>query len=246
MSCPNCRQDLDSRIVDNQTILYCLNCGGSFFEENGINRISVKMADKLARDHSQNIILGYEKQCPKDKTLLSPLVEESIPQNVSLLQCPTCKGVFAYPDDLVRFKKAQSAKINFLSTWSIPPASVKSVLVLTFMAIVSFAAFSGYFLFRQSTTSQAQDVIKNVNVTQSAQLVLISFRSQIPLTTKIIFVDRTINKITQLTVSSTPKILHFVSTSEVNPENEVYFQIVGVDDQGREIKTDGTRLKIGP
>ncbi len=246
MSCPNCRQDLDTRIVDNQTILYCLNCGSSFFEENGINRISIKSADKLARDHNQNIILGYEKLCPKDKTVLSPLTGESIPQNVSLFECFTCKGVFTYPDDLVRFKKAQSAKINFLSAWNIPPVSVSSVLVLTFIAVISFAAFSGYFLLRQSTTSQAQDVIKNINVTQSAQLILISFRTQIPLKTRIIFVDRTINKTTELTVSSQPKTIHFVSTSEVDISNEVYYQIVGIDDLGREIKTDGARLQIGP
>src|SRR4051794_29741987 len=42
MHCPNCSQIMISAIYDEQTVLHCRTCGSSFFEENGINHISLE------------------------------------------------------------------------------------------------------------------------------------------------------------------------------------------------------------
>jgi len=247
MICPNCRQDLNTRIFDHQALLYCLNCGGSFFEENGINRISLTTAKKIKSDsREKNLILGYEKKCPIDDVKLSAIInEESVPQNVTLLRCPTCRGMFAYPDELVKFKQAQIAKLSYLESWNIPPQTIRSILVLSFIAVISLTVFSSYLLFQQQTApTQAQDIIKTVNVSQSGRYLFISFRSQIPLRTKIIFQNRTKNSTEERNISIDLKTLHFFSTTNINIEDEIYYQIVGVDNKGREIRTQIERLVV--
>lgn len=247
MTCPNCKQELVTQTLDNQVILYCQRCGGSFFEENGINRISLKSAKQLLTARKEDIILGSEKLCPIDQAKLTAILEEeSVPQNVGLFRCPTCRGVFAYPFELVRFKQAQEAKVNYLNLWNIPPQTIRSVLVLTFVVVFSLTVFSTYLLLQKQTSMiQAQDIIKTVNVSRSGRYLFISFRSLIPLRTKIIFQDRTKNSIEERNISVDLKTLHFYSTTNINLEDEIYYQIVGINSKGKVIETKIERLVIG-
>lgn len=247
MSCPNCRQNLDTRLIDNQTILYCLNCGGSFFEENSINRISIQTAQRLARDHRTNEIIGFEKHCPIDKVLLVTIQnEESIPSEVTLLRCPKCRGVFSYPDDLLRFKNAQNAKIKYLNTWNLAPQTIKSVLVLTFLGVVSLTILSSMFFLNNSktTSTQATEPISNFSATKYQRYVFITFKSQIPLKTQIVFYDKTQNTKHETSISAEPKTIHTLTTTELNLEDEIYYVVVGVDGKGKELRTKERKLFV--
>ena len=64
MSCPNCSQTMVSAVYDGQNVLHCRTCGSSFFEENGINHISLESAETLANDQQEAIIIGKPKICP--------------------------------------------------------------------------------------------------------------------------------------------------------------------------------------
>src|SRR3989344_5574915 len=170
MLCPNCKEKMEADVVDDQAIIHCPSCGGTFFAENGINRISNTTAQKLATDKKNNQILTGDKDCPKDNTLLKHLKqEESIPQDVILLRCNTCQGIFAHPNDLVIFKKAQSVKIDYFKIWGIPLPSIKSIAaisLLLFVSVISLMTYSGWQ--RQNIYRiQAEDLIQKIFVTTS-------------------------------------------------------------------------------
>lgn len=254
MSCPNCAQPMNLVTADNQNILHCANCGGSFFEENGINRISLDFAIKLSEDKTGNEVSGAEKKCPKDQSILKPVATNSnefqpistpIPSNVTLLQCLTCHGVFAYPDDLLNFKKAQNIKIDFLKAWGIPMSSLKAVLVLTFVMVVSSSLIGFGFLQQKSISqTQAQDQLKKIFISSSGRYLFISFRTQTPFRSKIIFFDKTNQTELTKTIADKPTSLHYLTTTDLKLDHQITYQIILIDEKGREIKTEEKKLKM--
>lgn len=247
MKCPNCKENLNEDVVDNQNILHCPNCGGTFFQENGINRITLESAQNLATDLKTNIISDIDKTCPKDQTIILPFrSDESIPQDVTLLHCTTCKGIFAFPNDLLIFKKAQNAKIDYFKLWNIPLPSIKSVAVLSVILFVSILSLAAYTYFQKQNIYfiQAQDQIKNIYITSSNRYLLISFKTIVPLKSRVIFTDKTSNQITEKVISPNPVTMHLLSTGDINLEDEVYYQIVLTDKNGAESRTEIKKLEI--
>lgn len=247
MLCPNCNQTIDYINLDSQHILHCHNCGASFFEENAINRISIKSAELLADDKLTDEVFGNAKNCPKDKTKLN-LIEnnETMPQDVTLLRCPSCRGIFSYPDDLLRFKKAQDVKIEFFKLWNKPLPSLRTVLVLSFVAIMSFTVISRFstFLNQMSRQSQATDLIKKIYISKSDRYLFISFKTDTQFRSEIIFTDITTGGKIMKTISNNPTNLHYLTTGDVNLDNEVFYQLILINDKGKIIKTDSKKLEI--
>ena len=247
MVCPNCKEKMEEDVVDGQAILHCPNCGGTFFQENGINRISLTAAQKLAAEKKVSEISIQDKLCPNDQTILIPFQsEESIPPDVILLHCPTCKGVFSYPNDLVIFKKAQAVKIDYFKVWGIPLPSIKSIAVLSiflFVSIVSLTAYT-YWQSRNIYFIQAQDMIKNLYITTTNRYLFVSFKTLLPLRSRVVFTDVTTNQTIDKTLNSRPATIHQLTTADVKFEDEIYYQIVLNDDKGRETRTEMKRLEI--
>ncbi len=246
MLCPNCSQTMDYVSLDNQSILHCNNCGCSFFNENAINRISKLSAQKLANDKKSSEISGKEKLCPRDKTVLVAIQDKSIPQDVSLLRCPKCNGILAYPDDLIFFKKAQNAKIDYLKIWKLPIPSLKTVLVFSFLGIISLSLIAGFSSIqnKQINKSQAQDLINKVNISTSGPYLFISFRTSLPLYSEIVFEDKTTGKKTVKPVSEKPNTLHYITTGDINLKNEVFYKIILIDEVGEKTETTKQKLDI--
>lgn len=245
MLCPNCNQPINLVTVNNQSILHCGNCGGSFFEENVINRISLQTTQKLAEEKQTNEIFGVEKKCPKDGSILKPQTnQENIPADVTLLSCEKCRGIFVYPDDLIRFKQAQEAKINYFKLWQIPLPSLKAVLVISFSAlflatiVTQYNSFLNYF----SQRSQASDLIKKVYLSKSGHYLFISFKTETFFRSKIIFEDKTSKQKIEKMINNKPAIIHQLTTGDLNLDDEIYYQIILIDNKGTEIKTKLTRL----
>ena len=255
MLCPNCGQPMNLVIADNQKILHCTNCGSSFFEENGINRITLNTAQKLAEDKKNDEISGSEKKCPKDQTLLKPIltdynqfqpVSSPIPADVTLLRCQKCAGIFAHPDDLIMFKQAQVAKIEYFKLWQLPIPSLKSVIVLGVVGLIFSAVLANYTYFKNGLKpTSASDLIKKFYLSSSGNYLFIFFKTEKPFKSKIIFEDATDKKIIHKIISSQPKRIHQLTTSEINLENEIYYQIVLTDEKGGEIKTEKKKIDIG-
>lgn len=242
MFCSNCREEMSAIAADGQKILHCKNCGSSFFEENGINRISTGTAEKLAFEKQGNFILDGEKPCPRDSTKLQLLKNlESVPSNVELFNCPVCRGVFTYPDSLLIFKKAQGAKIKYFKLWNMPLPSVRSVLIIVFVGII---AVSGYFNFQRSLAPlQAEDVVRNVNVSRSGRYVFLSFRTDSPYSSRIIFDNRTSQQKTEKVISLSPTRLHYFTTTDFTIGDEIFFQIILKDTRDNEIVTKEQKLE---
>lgn len=190
---------------------------------------------------------GAQKFCPKDGDVLYVIADDqAIPQDVTLLRCGHCAGIFAYPDDLIRFKQAQKAKLSYFKFWNIAPSSIRTIALLSFIAVFSFAALSRYIFFQKQSVStiQASDLIKNVYLNKSGRYLFISFKSQIPLKTQIIFIDKTIGKKIDKTVSDSAKTLHILTATDLNLEDEIYYQIAAEDEKGNEIKTKEIKLEL--
>ncbi len=230
---------------DNQIILHCGNCGGSFFEENGINRITSDSAYQLSNDKKSDEISGQEKKCPKDQFALTPITnDQAIPAEITLLQCLKCHGVFIFPDDLVQFKKAQEIKIDYFKIWGMPLPSLRAVVVLSFVAMVSALAFSRFILFQKYSLEQARasDLINRVELFQSEYYRFISFFTPTPLLSRII-VRNTQGKIVTKMVSEKPSKLHFTTISDFDQKDALYYQIFLIDEKGKWVKTNEMKFE---
>lgn len=247
MLCPNCKEKMEEDVIDGQAILHCSNCGGTFFQENGINRISLISSQSLASDKKINEISTADKLCPRDHTILVPLrSEESIPQDVILFRCDTCHGIFTHPNDLVIFKKAQSIKIDYFKIWGIPLPSIKSVAVISFLLFVSVISLITYSDWQRQNIYriQAEDMIQKIFVTTSNRYLFISFKTLSPLKSRIIFTDLTTNQTVEKIMTGKMETFHQLTTADVNIEDEIYYQIILTDEKGRETKTEMKKLEI--
>lgn len=255
MLCPNCSQPINLVTADNQTILHCSNCGGSFFEENGINRITVATAQILAEDKKTDEVSGAEKKCPKDQSILKPistnlnqsqLISSPLPPDVTLLGCRQCAGIFAYPDDLIKFKQAQVAKIEYFKLWNIPLPSLKSVAIFAVAGLIFTAIFANYTFFQKGLApTSASNLIKKVYFSRSNHYLFIFFKTETPFASKIIFEDKTENSIITKIISNELKTTHQLTTGNLNLDNEIYYQIVLTDERGKEIKTEKKKMVLG-
>lgn len=245
MTCPNCNESMNYVNLDNQHLLHCSNCGGSFFDINSINRISVNSAQKLNEDKKTDEIFGKVKLCPKDKTTLTPIQdEETIPTRVTLLKCPKCQGVFTYPEDLINFKNAQVAKINYFKAWNKPLPSLKSILVLSFVGIIAASVFASYFTQQDSISqTQANNLVKKVYISISGQYVTVSFRTEIPMKSEIAFKNMETNEVVRKIISNELTTFHYITTGNINPNDNIFYQIILFDNKGNVVRTDTKKLE---
>lgn len=240
MTCPNCAHLMNYVNLDKQNILHCDNCGTSFFEENGINRISQASVEKLALDKKIEEIEGHEKLCPLDHLRLTPLSDGVLPDGVVILKCKKCQGVLAFPNDLLNFKKAQGAKIEFFKAWTKPLPSLRTVLVISFTAVVLgsvFYQFNSFFKY-YSAGAQASNLIKKISISKSGRYLLIFFKTQTPFKSKIVFQDLTNNSQIEKIINQSPATIHQLTTGDLTLEDEILYQIVLTNKQGVESKTE--------
>ena len=185
MHCPNCKHILTTVTLENIVIEHCNYCGGSLFEENEINRITEKDAEKLALMKQSDSISGGEKFSPRDGTIMERVQNDSIPQHVTLLRAASTGEIFAFPEDLIEFKSAQSAKINYYKSWRIPMPALQQVLVLSFVMVFTGAALYMASLLQspQNQAIQAQELCQGgIEMLTIKDDILVSCLTDIPLT----------------------------------------------------------------
>jgi len=245
MVCPNCGREMILENFDNQNILHCSFCNGNFFDENAINRITLKTAKKLTKDKKNNYISSKIKFCPKDHYQLSVIKnDQAVPKSVILLQCPKCKGIFAYPDDLLYFKKAQKAKIDFYKIWHKPLPALRSVILISFLAISSFSILIGLSSIQQARLSQSQadEIANNIYISTSDRYLFISFKTKIPLRSVIVFINNKTGEIISKKISKKPKKLHYITIDQIPFDEEWMYQIILYDKNNKAIKTPIRKL----
>lgn len=247
MLCPNCSTKLATLNYDNQEVLHCPKCSGSFFELNGINRISLQSARVLSLEQieGETIKPNVTKLCPKDQTPLYVITHNSaVPQNVSLYECSTCKGVFAMPDDLYNFKKAQNVKIDFFKIWNTPMPSLKTVLVLSSFVFIFASILSTVIPRQQTTSTRASEVVKSVFITGTGQQLFIYFSTPQPATARIVLRDMITGEILIKKVSEKPVSAHSVTIDQLDLTHEYSYHIIVTDGNGNEIQTNEKIVEI--
>lgn len=246
MSCPNCGERMKKVEFDNQFILHCGHCGGSFFEQNGINRVSLKSARQLAWDKKRSFIKSSPLACPLDSSIMIAIQNEAVPVDVNLLRCPSCYGLFAHPEELVKFKRAQNVKIRFFKVWSKPLPSLQTVLVTGFLGltILTLAMSMVSLNSKKLSTTSAQDQISGVYAKKTDTFLFVSFRTSQPYRTSIRFIDKTTGESIVKQASEKFNTLHTVTVTELNPGHEIYYQILLEDTRGDKLVTAETTLPI--
>jgi Zn-finger nucleic acid-binding protein len=228
MNCPNCRCGLELIKFGQINVYHCQNCGGSFFEENIINRISLSDANKIAADRKVDYVSGLTKLCPKDNSSLKTIQEESIPQFVTLLKCEKCQGIFTFPDDLINLKRAQKNKLNFFKTWHLPLPSLRSVLVSSFIILTIVSSFYGISIInvRQSLQTQANEVVKSIKISSVNNDTVVYFITKNPFTSEAIFKDIQTGSTIKKIISAKPTTAHFLSVKDIIPSNKIILQVI--------------------
>jgi uncharacterized protein YbaR (Trm112 family) len=244
MLCPNCNNDLEELKLDNQNVLHCSSCKSSFFEENGINRITASTAKKLADGKKDFFVSGNTKVCPKDKSPLSPIKDdELIPANVTLLRCNQCRGIFAYPDDLMNFKKAQEVKIDFFKTWSKPLSSLRSVLVMVFVAVFFISIIVRNNVQKvQVSQSRADELITNLNIFININHFSITFKTPVPLRSELSIEDKTTGQTIRKIISDKQTTVHYAVITGTKINAETYYKIILYDNEGGRFETKEKKL----
>ncbi len=235
MLCPNCQEKLTTVKFGQVEVFHCPNCGGSFFEENEINRLSFSQAKKLAVDKKNGFISAAPKFCPKDNLPMKAIQEESVPQFVTLLKCEKCQGVFAFPDDLVNFKKAQQTKLNFFKTWRLPLPSLKSILVYSFLILTTVSLFSSFqaITTNQSLKTQADDVIKSIKISAVNNTTVVYFITKVPFQSEAVFFNQQTGQEIRRIISKEPAKTHFLTVRDIAPSETTALKIILISGKTR-------------
>ncbi len=224
MLCPNCGQQMNVRNVDNEIVLHCSTCGSSFFDKNGINRITASSARLLTEEAQGQYVLGNQKICPKDKSILLEKVDLSLPKNTILLECPSCEGIFAYPDDLLKYKGIKAPQPLASGAFKLLPAP-KSLFMLASFAVLTIAVLLNTGSF--STNTRAEKVIGKVYLSTSGFLLSVSFKTQVSETSTIVFYDATPERkeTGRYSISSEPKKIHVGTIRGFDKNRDAFYSI---------------------
>lgn len=243
MTCPQCHDSLNKLEVsttDGQVrkIDECLNCGGHFLDNYLVNFISVETARNidsvLPKKHLPTV---SEPKCFHCGQVMFAISDDSTPKTVTVYNCPNNHGDFFPKGQLLLFKKAQDAKINYHKLWGIPLKTAFSVIIPLFIIFTSVTVLPSVVKeLNQSTENRvkASEILTEPLITPiSDNQVLISFSTKNKVSTNLIFTSG-INK--TFTVSEQPKTSHLVSIENLPPATTFKYTIV-IDPLGKNLKT---------
>lgn len=249
MNCANCNEQMKLVNRDNHSILHCNNCGASFFEDNVVNRIALETAQHLAENKLTETPphIAALKKCPKDSSVMQPVLNsEALPRSVTLFHCKQCNGLFAGPTELVKFKEAQQAKVNYFKVWEMPLPRLQSVLIIFMIAILSGSVYLSVSSINRSAVyrTEASELIQKVNLFKSGRYILITFRTTTSFKSEILIRNQTTDEEVVKPVMKQPSTQHFATLSDLDVKDDIYFKIRLTDKDGRSIETEERKLEV--
>ncbi|MBI4130308.1 zf-TFIIB domain-containing protein [Candidatus Roizmanbacteria bacterium] len=234
--CPNCNSVLHSKQIHTVAagsieVDVCESCGGVFFDAGEINRISEAAAEKLGQ--VQHVPLRTKKgsgNCPRCGASLSRYWGESVPNDVYILRCPECRGTFLPSKELMKFKRAQEAKIDYFRTWKIPLHSLSAVLI----PLALFVVLTGVGFITVSQVQKTKQLETRAHEVLRAPLLIrgtdgqsatIFFTTTEPAKSKLIFYYQKPFGKTELAVSETPQTSHQIELEGLTAGSTYQYQI---------------------
>lgn len=226
MLCPFCNSPLQEAAVQTkqgeQSAIYeCFTCGGHWFPRWLANDIAYSQAITVDAIAPQREITTPESpRCPQCQTRLSLITHDSVPRGLHIYSCPQGHGNYFPKGQLLQFKKAQEAKIDYHQAWGIPIKSIFAVLLP--VAVVLGLAAGIPLTLNQLETSQEQriaasDPINTPAVTQiPPDSVILSFTSKIAGITTVILYQNT-QPVQTVLASQTPSTVHSATLKNLVP-----------------------------
>ncbi len=248
MNCPDCGKQMQVVVYDDQSMMHCYHCNGSFFEDNIINRISLETAQQLALTHSlmEAPFSAALKKCPKDDSVMLPIPHsEALPQSITLFHCGTCHGVFSTAPELVKFKKAQQIKVEYHKIWELPLPRLQSVLIIFIFTVLSGAVFIGANTAWKTASykSEARELLQHIKLFRSGRYMLISFSTTTKFRSDVIFKSGTSQEVVR-PVMKNPSTTHVATLSDLPITADTLFKIRLTDVGGKITETEYTTLEL--
>ncbi len=174
LDCPNCGELLSPLFVHDKTratgieLDHCIHCGGTWFDSDEINKISYSDIFKIA---SSTLIKKreapwgkMERLCPRDFNTLSAKKPEFTHENITIEQCPKCRGMFLMEKDLEKLKLAQNVREHAVRQNFLSVSYTKTIMLTSIFGILLLA--STFFTLtksrNQSGTIQASEEVYSV------------------------------------------------------------------------------------
>ncbi len=217
---------MDVRNADGEVVFHCTTCGSSFFDKGGIDTISSASAKQLSEDAQGQYVLGNQKLCPKDNSILLEKVDAHLPKNTVLLECPVCDGIFVYPDDLLKYKGLASPKPLSSNAFKLLPAPkslfmLATFAVLTLAVLLNIPSLSNY----GSSSARAEKVLGKVYLSESGPLLSVNFKTEISETATIVFYDVNRKETGRYIISSEPKKVHVGTVRGFSKQRDAFYAI---------------------
>ncbi|MFC1711487.1 fibronectin type III domain-containing protein [Patescibacteria group bacterium] len=243
-NCPDCKSNLEStefkpkKSNHHHKITYCSSCGGFYLESVTVNNLSLKDVKRLLKLLKPGSSSEAEiKNCPSCNVKLLRLTEESIPLNVSIYACEKCHKRWFPSGQLLKFKKAQEAKLKYVVEWNVPLKSIFAIILpLLLIAFIGGSIPLTLNLLKSSQSSQvgAEDIMsKPVVVNVASTEMLVSFTTHESAKTGIeygFFKDN----LSFLTISSTKNTFHKIILTNLEPGKTYHYRLV-VESDGKKI-----------
>jgi uncharacterized protein YbaR (Trm112 family) len=239
MTCPHCNHPLSFIQVDttdgqSQTVDECLNCGGHFLSPYLANFLSTETAKNIDSVLPKSKTVPANRPvCPKCGQSMAGIKDDAVPETVTVFTCPNNHGDFFPINQLLRFKKAQQAKIYYHKLWGIPLKSAFAIiipLVIVFTAVTAIPTIIKQLGTSQESRVKAGDILTSPLITHiSNTQVLISFSTKSPALASIRFtegLDKT------FTISQTNQTNHLLSVDGLAP-GTLYKYVITLNINGK-------------
>lgn len=236
MLCSECNHPLLPITLKSDTgqvnLDYCGSCGGIWSDQGEVNFLKLKNLGPLLMLLPKSPTHPTIKYllCPKDRSTLEIFKGQSVPLDLSIYYCPTCRGMFFPEGSLREFKKAQAAKLDYFKLWKIPLHSIYAILLPLLLILVLggglVATLVGVHQGTDVRTRAKEQISKPLVISLKEDEVLISFTTLKPSTSKIKYWLRP-EITTEVWVSIVPKTNHTLDLKNLE-ENKTYSYTISV------------------
>lgn len=237
MNCPDCSQKLE--IIEFKPakkklklkIVYCSYCGGYWLDSLTVNNLSYKDIEQLEKLLKISSLSPQEtKLCPQCQIPLQRMEEESIPHEIFIFSCNRCYGRWFPGHQLLKFKKAQEAKLQYFKEWKIPLKSIFAIL-LPILIIIPLAIHfrprkqAEIYLVKPEGEIIEEEFSKPLVTYLEAGEIEISFSTQTPCLS---FLEYGLakDKVNRLLINDKPSLSHKIIISKLQPKTIYWYRLI--------------------
>lgn len=249
--CPDCNRALIARKVKTHSggrteLDQCPFCGGIWFDHFEANQVPLPEIKKLASQTPElqkalDSSFG-ESKCPHCLVPLVALRSESIPKHLNVFSCPQCRGNWFSQKNLLEFKVAQKAKVNYFKLWQIPLPSTFSVLLPVLIMLALSLTIPAVLINlkggREEIRIKAGEVIiKPTVINLNPTTVIITWATTAPVTSEIKYWTQDLKPQTRA-VSQNFSTNHTVELKNLSPRMLYFYQLLLKDRQNHPILSE--------